>query len=228
MSPMTMTMTSNALHTPELLGLICSYTDVRTRVTLLRVSRLHFSVAVSFVWKNLESPFYLLRLMPNIVVQDSADDFIDGWFGITLPPYVRADFSRFDTYALHVRYLRVRAASHILKRWDTLVSKSRLRPLLPHLSSLKIQHLTLYQADPLTNEYMWMLVFLNQSVTSVHFSQETGMYTPVVSAPAFRHLVDMLSRTCPNLDSLVLPSANHNTNEECQPLHTTSSQLIGQ
>ncbi|KAG8725530.1 hypothetical protein FRC09_013769 [Ceratobasidium sp. 395] len=223
-----MTTASSAIDTPELFSLVCSYADVPTCVTLLRVSKPHFSAAVSFVWKNLESPFHLLRLIPNIVVEGRAGDSIDGKFEITLPPYVGADFSRFDIYAPHVRSLQVRSAFHKLKTWDTLVSRSRLGPLLPHLSSLKLLQSPQYQTDPLTNELMWMTVFLNQTVTSMYFSQETGIWNSAVSAPGFRSLVDMISRTCPNLDSLSLPSINHNANEEHQLLHIIPNQLIGQ
>ncbi|KAG8734173.1 hypothetical protein FRC12_018621 [Ceratobasidium sp. 428] len=219
MSPTTIT--SDALHTTELLDIICSYADTPTRVTLLRVSRSYFSSAVSFVWKNLESPFHLLQLIPNTIVKDRAK--------IILPPYVEADFSRFDIYAPCVRSLRIRAVFQKLKPWDTLLSRSKLGPLLPCLSSLTIQRLTwYYPTDPLTNEFMWMLAFLNQTVTSVYFGRETGMYTPVVSISGFRSLVDMISRTCPNLDSLFLPSVNHNANEEDQSLHIIPNQSIGQ
>ncbi|KAG8735369.1 hypothetical protein FRC12_018109, partial [Ceratobasidium sp. 428] len=219
---------SGVINTPELFSLVCSYTDAPTCVTLLRVSKSHFSAAVSFVWKNLESPVHLLHLIPNIVIQDRAGDNIDGRFKIALPSYVGADFSRFDIYAPHVRTLRIRTAFHNLETWDTLVSRSRLGPLLPHLSSLTILQLPQYQADPLTNEFMWMLVFLHRTVTSVRFSRETGVWNSAVSAPGFRSLVDMINRTCPNLNSLCLPSINHNANEEHQLLHIIPAQPISQ
>ncbi|KAG8729927.1 hypothetical protein FRC12_020620 [Ceratobasidium sp. 428] len=223
-----MTTASNAINTPELFSLVCSYADAPTCVALLRVSKSHFSAAVSFVWKNLESPVHLLRLIPNIIIQDGAGVTIDGKFEITLPPYVGADFSRFDVYAPHVRCLRIRTAFHKLKTWDTLVSRSRLGPLLPRLSSLKLLQVPQHQTDPLTNELMWMMVFLNQAVTSVYFIQETGAWNPVVSAPGFRSLVDMISRTCPNLEDLSLPSIDHNVNEEHQLLHIIPNQQISQ
>ncbi|KAG8743043.1 hypothetical protein FRC12_015178, partial [Ceratobasidium sp. 428] len=77
-----MTTASSAINTPELFSLICSYADVPTCVTLLRVSKSHFSAAASFVWKNLESPFHLLQLIPNIVVDSRAGDSIGGKFEI--------------------------------------------------------------------------------------------------------------------------------------------------
>ncbi|KAG8728102.1 hypothetical protein FRC12_022006, partial [Ceratobasidium sp. 428] len=223
-----MTTASSAINTPELFGLVCSYADAPTCVTLLRVSKSHFSAAVSFVWKNLESPFHLLQLIPNITVRERAGSNIDGKFEIALPPYVGADFSRFDIYAPHVRCLQIRAASHKLNTWDTLVSRSRLGPLLPHLSSLNILQLPQYQTDPLTNEFMWMLALLNQTVTSVRFSRETGVWNSAVSAPGFRSLIDMISRTCPSLDGLSLPSIDHDANEEHQLLHIVPAQPIGQ
>ncbi|QRV75739.1 hypothetical protein RhiJN_03754 [Ceratobasidium sp. AG-Ba] len=209
---------SRYLDTPEILNLVCNHAGIAASSKLLTVNRRLFSIVVPFVWKSIDSPLHLLALIPDSDFKKIGNDPIKCEYDITLPPYATADFTRFDLYAQHVRSLDIHRVRYKVIQWSTLTSRSRAGPLLPGLQSLDIWNIPLFHDGSFSEELMWARVFLTQSVTSIRFCREMGIWAPFAPHQTILSLLDTIQKTCPNIDNLALPSISQDAEFLSRPL----------
>ncbi|KAG8766900.1 hypothetical protein FRC12_006581 [Ceratobasidium sp. 428] len=201
----TSTAHSRVFETPELLRAICGVSGRRVCTTLLRVNKSSFRVAVPFVWNNITHVINLLKLIPGV----NSPAFRALIEEIGLPPFAGADFSRWIVYAPFVRSLVIEANVSAFP-WGTLVMRSKQQHLLPHLSSLTIQQD--HYEDHVTRELMWLNVFLTPSLTSICV-QNPDIYIGDVSIWGISALLNMISTSCPRIQSIRLPEVSEETEE---------------
>ncbi|QRV90491.1 hypothetical protein RhiJN_18509 [Ceratobasidium sp. AG-Ba] len=209
---------SGHLDTPEILDLICNHAGIAASSNLLRVNKRFFSVAVPFVWKSIDSPLYLLALIPDLDFDKIGNNPMKCQYEIVLPPHATADFTRFDLYARHVRSFDIHRARYKVMEWATLILRSKVGPLLPGLLKLSIWSMPLFHDGSFAEELMWARVFLAQSVTSVRFCREMGIWAPFAPRQTVLSLLDTIHKTCPNVDNLALPSISQNAEFVSLPL----------
>ncbi|KAG9098107.1 hypothetical protein FS749_004691, partial [Ceratobasidium sp. UAMH 11750] len=184
---------SKVFETPELLSLVCKYSELGTCVTLLRVNGSSFRAAVPFVWNNVNHVSHLLKLIPGTT----------GMNIIGLPPLANTDFTRFDFYARHVRSLVVDCSVQVIP-WQTLVLQSKQRPLLPRLSYLNIERQD--QTAIAIQGVMWTTIFLGPNLTEAHIAK-----IGPVSMLGISVLLNSISESCAHVEGLFLPPVRERT-----------------
>ncbi|KAG8717102.1 hypothetical protein FRC09_014755 [Ceratobasidium sp. 395] len=189
-------------NTPDLLGLICSYSTRTSCTRVLRVNKTGFLAAVPVVWNEVEDVINLFKLFPSILITYDSDDRQK----ITFRP-LTLNFSRFDIYAAHVKSVHiVHPERHFsTSTWSTLNAVLDRRPFLPKLQSLTVRAYDPERARVLL--YLgWFNWFMTPSLTSIqlhgaaNLKPDESMTSLEISA-----ILQTLAEHCPRLERLGLP-----------------------
>ncbi|KAG8707446.1 hypothetical protein FRC09_001822 [Ceratobasidium sp. 395] len=194
---------------PELLGIICKYSECLRSPHLLQISRAFFLAGVPLVWQEVVGVQNLLKLLPGVSFNATGEARIQGT--VFNPKVVSSDlenitrFARFDLYAQFVKYLKLFSpdiSSYIVTGWRHLSELTKRRVLLPNLLELGVT--ASYPLGFIKNSFLWIRMFLSPSLTSIVVEVGADGKLSTVPSLAAKSLLGHIETTCHNLQHLQL------------------------
>ncbi|KAG8788691.1 hypothetical protein FRC12_014308 [Ceratobasidium sp. 428] len=200
------------LQIPELYQMIFSLIEKRHHVKLLHTSRSAFALMLPVIWEEVDFRDILL-LIPGVTVtlgepsSSTAPEYI-----FNLPPVI--DLSRVKVYSPAVKTLTTTCPYTVNIPHKALKSMTQagLRPMLPNLQRLLINICSIVRREHFT----WIPLVLHSGLLSLEMYMLMGGYAENVHE---KHawldrdicfgLIDQLSRTCPQLETLRLFPREH-------------------
>ncbi|KAG2002305.1 hypothetical protein CC2G_004506 [Coprinopsis cinerea AmutBmut pab1-1] len=124
-----LSVTNRVLQVPELLDTVCSHLDNISLVRAARVNKTWSPIALSFLWRELDDPRPLFRLLAP-----GGFEYGNGKFDFkTLP--TEDNWTRFEHYSRRIRSLSIDDTD---EKYSLIFDKfARLRPLRPLFPSLR-------------------------------------------------------------------------------------------
>ncbi|KAG8761234.1 hypothetical protein FRC12_009437 [Ceratobasidium sp. 428] len=153
---------------PELLGIICKYSECLRSPHLLQISRAFFLAGVPLVWQEVVGVQNLLKLLPGVSFNATGEARIQGTVVVSSDLENVTRFARFDLYAQFVKYLKLFSpdiSSYIVTGWRHLSELTKRRVLLPNLLELSVT--ASYPLGFIKNPFLWIRMFLSPSLTSI-------------------------------------------------------------
>ncbi|KAG8713295.1 hypothetical protein FRC09_018887 [Ceratobasidium sp. 395] len=197
------------LGVPELLGIICKYSECFRSPHLLQISRAFFLAGAPLVWQEVVGVQNLLKLLPGVSFNATGEARIQGT--VFDPKVVSSDlenvtrFARFDLYAQFVKYLKLFSpdiSSYIVTGWRHLSELTKRRVLLPNLLELSVT--ASYPLGFIKNPFLWIRMFLSPSLTSIVVEVGADGKLSTVPSLAAKSLLGHIETTCHNLQHLQL------------------------
>ncbi|KAG8709396.1 hypothetical protein FRC09_000692, partial [Ceratobasidium sp. 395] len=170
---MQLTNGTRVLHNFTLLSTICSYSETKDILCIMRTSRLAFSITASRIWRSLEGVEPLLMLLsPILEFDDEEDSLLVKLPGRPTSP--DTDFTRFKSYNTLVQELVItyewnfggRHANRFrLQYWSGLFPEAQCVPLLPNLCGLTIAEGFPDDADEVV---FWLSALISPSLSTLN------------------------------------------------------------
>lgn len=190
-----------ALEVPDLVYLICCYTDDQDAISLALTCRHLFQLAMPSAWERVKGVPQLFRLLRQGTVSEELDPKDDRTITkIIFPAPLKPEhFDRWNIYAPFVRHLDI--SEDASQRFDipnfaALLIYSKKRELLPNLTSLY-----LHATQPRNLAYLfWISVFGCRSLLDVQPLYQSTM--PTISNERESSLMHAIVKRCPNLQTL--------------------------
>ncbi|KAG8699421.1 hypothetical protein FRC08_005319, partial [Ceratobasidium sp. 394] len=178
---------------PQILGLICSFSSVSNCARLSRTCKAVFKVSTAFVWGHVNSAQHLLLLLGGAQKFKS-----EGSSGIEKIVIGTAS-SPLDVYGTGARgrYFHVDG-------WKSLALRTEQRPLLPNLLSIVLQSPC---HDHGSDQLLWIRTFISPSLHAIHVIPNSIDSPSCISLPVASAILDVVAKCCPRLFKLsLLPS----------------------
>ncbi|KAG9125896.1 hypothetical protein FRC07_005718 [Ceratobasidium sp. 392] len=195
------------LKVPELLGIICKYSDCRRSPGFLRVSRAFFRAVAPLVWEEVAGAHHVLKLLPGVSTETEGDllyGLARRQGAVEISIVVLSDieeateFTRFDLYAPFVKRLNTLSSGttgYRISDWRRLSELVMRRVLLPNLLELTVSP----SSSSNRNIFLWIRTFLSPSLTSIVVEADPDRNIPTVPPLIAKSLLRHIQAACHKL-----------------------------
>ncbi|KAG8744289.1 hypothetical protein FRC10_010452 [Ceratobasidium sp. 414] len=207
---------------PELVRMICGFSDKKDCTNLLYLSRDTYACALPTVWEetDLES---VLVLIPGTAVVDTSSPDTEDKYTLHFPPSI--DLTRFNIHAPLVKTVRTERLQDV--KFPDQWPSPGLQPVLPNLQRLLIGDLYLPQSECIDWIFQLLSPKLLELVMAAADTENGNTNGSGIGAKSCSDLIDWISRICPRLKRLCLfPSDEYGTSRaDDYPVYTKLTTL---
>ncbi|KAF8607778.1 hypothetical protein BDV93DRAFT_603555 [Ceratobasidium sp. AG-I] len=209
------TPTCRVVELPEIVELICIFTEKPYLVKLLTVSRHFFYCAAPLIWRDVAETSILLDLLPALCSDD---------LGLELQPYNQAQLARFNIYAPFVQNIDSGTDDDWkVANWLIVLEKVPIRPVLPNLRALGMHPWLSEQNTSWIVKYIE--AFLCPNLSDIRMGRNDWGLNIYPDQGA--HLLAEMARICPNLTKLCMhvEESQHFENLRFRDMYTRANPL---
>ncbi|KAF8599201.1 hypothetical protein BDV93DRAFT_526275 [Ceratobasidium sp. AG-I] len=187
-----------AFNIPEILSLICGFSEISDCARVSRVCRAGFYAATPFIWEHVVGAHNLLALLPGIKITEGPS----GSFQIRPGRSPFANTTRFSIYSPYVKSLDVfsnKIERYHLGEWDRLLAYASQHTLLPNLVTLSLQS-NYRNHHPVISQFG--ILFASASLQEILFTSQSFEKPPETPQSTVKALVKQLVKKSPQLRRL--------------------------